>query len=183
MSSRRWRRLAAGLIAGVDVDHLGEGASLRATADALVLERGRSAAPKQSAIKPTTLEGPGTVRVDWARGTFEAVEAPDASSFDEVVDRDRVAFPLVVRTPSPGERFDPLGMGGKRQRVVEFLRSRGVPPECRGGVVVAADREGIVWVVGGRIAERARTTAGTTRRLGLRWRPDRAEVDGRRGLS
>ncbi|WP_337176800.1 tRNA lysidine(34) synthetase TilS [Paludisphaera sp.] len=175
MTSRRWRRLAAALIAGEDAGHLGEGATLRATADALVLERARSVEPVQrTPIEPTTLAGPGSVRVPWARGTFEAVEDPDASAseFDEVVDRDRVTFPLVLRTPTPGERFDPLGMGGGRQRVVDFLRLRGVPPERRGLALVAADREGIVWAVGLRIADRARTTAGTTRRLGLRWRPD-----------
>lgn len=183
-TARRWRRLAAGLAAGTGVDHLGEGVTLRAEADALILERPRPATSMPPDIEPTPLGLPWSGRIGWAGARFEIREAVDASAFDEVVDLERVAFPLVVRGPMPGERFDPLGMGGKRQRVVEFLRLRGVPGAARRRVPVVADRGGIVWVVGHRIADRVRTTAATTRRLGLRWRPEGcpAEVDAPGGL-
>ncbi|WP_409999955.1 tRNA lysidine(34) synthetase TilS C-terminal domain-containing protein [Planctomyces sp. SH-PL62] len=60
-------------------------------------------------------------------------------------------------------------MGGRRQRLVDFLRIRRVPSERRQAVPVVADPHGILWVVGHRIAERVKTTEATSRRLGLRW--------------
>ncbi len=177
MSAGRWRRLAAGLIAGARVDHLGAGARLRAARGFLVLERDGARASDSSAIEPVALSGPGTVRVPWAAGTFEADATLTSESFEEVVDWARVAFPLIVRTAAAGERFDPLGMRGRRQRVSDFLRMRGVSREDCGAAPVVADRQGIVWVVGHRVADRVKTTASTRRRLSLRWRPDRAEVD------
>ncbi|OJW26986.1 MAG: tRNA lysidine(34) synthetase TilS [Planctomycetales bacterium 71-10] len=171
MTARRWRRLAAGLIAGEGVDHLGGGVALRAGGDVLILERPGASPPSAAEVVPVRLEAPGEVAVPWACASFRA-EVDPVGDGDEVVDRDRIAFPLIVRTPTPGERFDPLGMSGKRQRLVEFLRLRGVPREGRGLAPVVADRGGIVWVVGHRIADRVRTTTGTTTRLHLGWRPD-----------
>ena len=34
--------------------------------------------------------------------------------------------PLVLRRPLPGDRFDPLGMEGKHQKLTDYLRIRGI---------------------------------------------------------
>jgi len=93
---------------------------------------------------------------------------------DEALDLDRVAFWtegearfLLVNAPEDGDRFDPLGMGGHTQSVNAFLRGRGVARTDRDRETVVRDRNGIIWVVGHRIAERVRVTAATGRRLFL----------------
>ncbi|MDG3006043.1 tRNA lysidine(34) synthetase TilS [Paludisphaera mucosa] len=183
MTASRWGRIARGLVRGSREDHLGAGASLHVEGDGLVLERGARSEIAVPEIASTVLDGPGSAAVPWAAARIEA-EILDESpaGFDEVVDLDRVRFPLVVRTPRPGDRWDPLGMAGRRQRLVEFLRLRGVPRERRASVPVVADRSGVIWVVGHRIAERVRTSEATSRRLGLRWRTAPSEVDGPDGL-
>ena len=45
-----------------------------------------------------------------------------------MVDYDRLAGTgLVVRAPEPGDRFGPLGMGGKTMSLADFFRGRRVP--------------------------------------------------------
>ncbi len=84
------------------------------------------------------------------------------------IDRDRLELPLTVGPGDLDERFDPLGMGGHKQALNDFLRGRRVPPSQRRGVVVVRDQRGIVWVVGHRIAERVKVTGATVNKIGLR---------------
>jgi tRNA(Ile)-lysidine synthase len=87
---------------------------------------------------------------------------------DEVVDFDQVTGPLFVRPALPGDRFDPLGMGGKNVRLVDFFRGRRVSPACRVRTPLLCDQRGIVWVAGHRIAERVKETSQTKCRVNLR---------------
>ena len=121
-------------------------------------------------VPPARLTVPG--RLD-DRGLVATLD-PDAPH-DEEIDLDRVAFwsdvdsPrfLRVAAPEPGDRFDPLGLGGHSQGLNDFFRGRGVAKPDRRRISVVSDREGIVWVVGHRIAHRVRVTGATTRRLRL----------------
>jgi tRNA(Ile)-lysidine synthase len=71
----------------------------------------------------------------------------------------------------PGDRFDPLGMGGKSMPLADFFRGRGVALGRRARTPLVCDGQGIVWVAGHRIAERIKLTPGTTRRLSFRLTP------------
>ena len=120
--------------------------------------------------EPVRLPVPGRTDAPTIAATL-AADAPH----DEAVDFDRVAFfgderdPrfLVVVAPEDGDRFDPLGLGGRTQSVNSLLRGRGVAKADRGRERVVRDREGIIWVVGHRIADRVRVTPETRRRLML----------------
>jgi tRNA(Ile)-lysidine synthase len=105
--------------------------------------------------------------VEWGGGRIEArAGEPDGG---EAIDRDRVEGALWVGPPAEGERFDPLGMGGKTQPLADFLRGRKIPRADRPGVPVVRDRAGIVWVAGHRIAHRVRRTDETRNILCLNW--------------
>jgi tRNA(Ile)-lysidine synthase len=100
-----------------------------------------------------------------------------------VVDFDQVAGPLFVRAPTVGDRFDPLGMGGRHMILADFFRGRRVPPDRRVRTPLVCDDLGIVWVAGHRIAERVKETSHTARRLTLRLeqgssRHDEGQEDG-----
>ena len=98
---------------------------------------------------------------------IETVLEPDAAR-DETIDLDRIAPPLRVRSPVPGDRFEPLGMGGRGTPLNDFFRGRRVPREERARTPLLCDELGIVWVVGHRIADRVKVTDQTRRTLGLR---------------
>jgi tRNA(Ile)-lysidine synthase len=174
MSARRWRRLAA-LVQREEVPRVEIGAGVAASTEKnlLVLRRstraGQRVSPAVSAPGgPIALEVPGLAQVPWAGGRVAATLGP-AGPCDEAVDFDRLDGPLSIRAPRAGDRFEPLGMGGRSLPLADFLRGRHVPRERRASTPLVCDRRGIVWVVGHRIAERVKVAGSTRRRLGLSW--------------
>lgn len=172
MSARRWRRLGKAVMTlefgSVDV---GAGVALTAKFPFLVLHR---AAPRSDTATPAApaepvfLDIPGEVEVPWAGGKVVAAIEPAAPA-DEAIDLQRLELPLTVRAPIAGDRFAPLGMGGRSMALADFFRGRGVGRDARVKIPVVSDRQGIVWVVGHRIAERVKVTDSTQRRLMMRW--------------
>jgi len=69
-------------------------------------------------------------------------------------------LPLAVRSRLPGDRFRPLGLGGRRKKLQDFLVDRKIARELRDSLPLVVDSEDrIVWVVGESVAEDFRVTA------------------------
>jgi len=81
-------------------------------------------------------------------------------------DPQEVRLPLCVRTRRPGDRVRPLGMSGTKP-LKDLLAEYGVPRPIRDTWPIVCDREGIVWPVGTRIAERCKVQPGTMEVLRL----------------
>ncbi|MCM2271996.1 MAG: tRNA lysidine(34) synthetase TilS [candidate division Zixibacteria bacterium] len=79
------------------------------------------------------------------------------------LDAAKLSLPLAVRTVKPGDRFQPLGMNG-RKKVGDFLTDRKVPKVYRDEILVVTDAHGIVWIVGYEIADRVKVDR-TTRKV------------------
>ncbi len=166
MDARRWRRLARWAVdpVGATFD-VGAGVAARVDGSALRLVRS-VAAEAVPAPTPVPLPVPGAV--SWADGRRIVATLDPGADRDETIDADALVGTLIVRGPTPGDRFDPLGMGGRRQSLADFFRGRGVPRGERGAWPIVCDDRGIVWVVGQRLADRVRLGPGTTRPIGLR---------------
>jgi tRNA(Ile)-lysidine synthase len=67
---------------------------------------------------------------------------------------------LCLRAARPEETFVPLGAPG-RQSVAAFLANAKVPLRARAGVFCLADADGIVWLIGHRLADRVKVTGVT----------------------
>ena len=68
--------------------------------------------------------------------------------------------PLAVRSRRPGDRFKPIGMGGRGRKLQDFLVDRKVARSDRDGLPLVVDRDDrIIWVVGHGVAEDFRVTA------------------------
>jgi tRNA(Ile)-lysidine synthase len=174
MSARRWRRLSA-LVAQREVARTEIGAGVAALTEKFFLVLHRVPVPTVAtpAADPSgriPLEVPGSAAVPWASGRVVAT-IDSAEPTDEMIDRDRLALPLSLRAPLPGDRFEPLGMKGRSTPLMDFLRGRHVPRTRRGRTPLVCDQLGIVWVVGHRIADRVKRTEQTRQTLGLRWEP------------
>ena len=123
------------------------------------------------------LEAPGETTVG-ALGITVRAELADRSEFDldaflscktcydEALDFDAIAGPLVLRSRRDGDRFRPLGVGGGK-KVGDFLTDLKVPAAERDRVLVVAAGDQPVWVVGYRIDERAKVTPRTKRVIRL----------------
>ncbi len=110
------------------------------------------------------------------RLALEEVEG-DVVRFDrmnpmiEYVDLNSLQLPITIRFWEHGDRFRPLGLGGSRL-VSDFLTDLKVPSSRRRAVLVVEDANGILWVVGHRLDERARITDQTQRVAKLSFIPD-----------
>lgn len=82
------------------------------------------------------------------------------------LDCDVVGRELTVRPRQPGDRFQPLGAAGSR-KLNRFLIDEKVPRAWRARVPVVTNGDGIVWVAGWRIDERAKVIPATKRVLRL----------------
>jgi tRNA(Ile)-lysidine synthase len=145
------------------------------TGDRVDLPRGVSAVLRRDALElrletnqpaglprePVALSVPGKA----AFGPLLVAAFPNRPSSGEwaEVDADAVADGLCVRRRLPGDRFQPLGMIG-RKKLQDFLTDAHVPRDERDRVPLFVSARGIVWVGGpsqdGRIAEWARPRPG-----------------------
>jgi tRNA(Ile)-lysidine synthase len=94
------------------------------------------------------LDDPAGVRTPPARGQAALVAAGP------------LRCPIAVRTRRRGDRFRPLGMGGRGRKLQDFLVDRRISRTERDSLPLVVDRDDrIVWVVGQSVAEDFRITA------------------------
>ncbi len=89
-----------------------------------------------------------------------------AEGFRACFDLDGAGLDLMVRGRKAGERFQPLGMGAPK-KLQDFMVDAKIPGAWRDRVPLVCSPEGILWVVGWRIDERARVRDSTERILCL----------------
>jgi tRNA(Ile)-lysidine synthase len=78
------------------------------------------------------------------------------------LDVDVVGPSPLLRSRRPGDRFCPLGMGGKSKRLNEFMINEKIPALWRDHIPLLVNAEGhILWVCGWRPDERARVGQST----------------------
>lgn len=81
-----------------------------------------------------------------------------------------VAYPIVVRSWRPGDRFQPLGMQGMR-KIQDFFCDRKVPARQRHRVPLLLFSDTLAWVCGLRVDERCRVLPDATAVLEVRLEP------------
>ena len=79
-------------------------------------------------------------------------------------DLGRIALPLTLRPPIPGDRFSPLGASGS-QKLKKFFTDHRIPHHARVLAPVLVDRQRIIWLVGHRIDDHVKVTTATTQVL------------------
>ena len=83
-----------------------------------------------------------------------------------LLDYGSVRGPITVRSRREGDRIRPWGMGGKRRRLKEVLREKGIDRFSRGCLPLFEDGEGeILWVPGIPVCEKRKLTEGCGRIL------------------
>jgi tRNA(Ile)-lysidine synthase len=120
--------------------------------------------------EPLTLRLPGSTPLpdsDWvlqARLVDRSALPPgwreNRDPWRAFLDARRVHHPR-LRTRRPGERFQPLGMGGHSVKVADFFTNTKVPPAVRDRLPLLVAGEGIAWICGHRLDERARVRDDT----------------------
>jgi tRNA(Ile)-lysidine synthase len=104
----------------------------------------------------------GDTQPGHSTGTLN-VECPlPGAQLEQAVATDGLNLPLVVRSRQPGDRFRPLGMGGRKKKLQDVLVDRKVAREERDSLPLVVDSaDNIVWVVGQSVAEDFRVTGAS----------------------
>lgn len=110
----------------------------------------------------------------WDGERDTALTNPDR--WTAYLDADQLGPHPALRRRRPGDRFQPLGMGGHDVEVADLMINAKIPRRWREHVPLlihdrpgSAEEEEIAWLVGWRIDERVKITARTRRTVRLRW--------------
>ncbi|BDC97858.1 tRNA(Ile)-lysidine synthase [Persicobacter psychrovividus] len=92
-----------------------------------------------------------------AKNDYQLERVPDIGAFD----LDKIEFPLKLRPWQLGDKFQPLGMRGKK-KISDFLIDQKVPLPLKERCMVLESNGKIIWVVGYRPDDRFKITDSTT---------------------
>ncbi len=115
-----------------------------------------------SGFRPETL----LIRETGARIRFTRLERAFAADLARggqsmaFFDMDQIAFPVVVRSFRPGDRFIPLGMTGT-QKVKRYFINNKIPPPDRKKCPILLSRGKIIWLAGFRQDDGFKVTPDT----------------------
>ena len=99
--------------------------------------------------------------VSVQRSDLPADLAENDDPWTAYLDADATGPVLTLRPRLPGDRFQPLGLGGHSARVNEYMINVKVPASARPGWPILEGKAGIAWVCGLRVDERAAVRSGT----------------------
>ncbi|MBC7777008.1 MAG: tRNA lysidine(34) synthetase TilS, partial [Phycisphaerae bacterium] len=86
------------------------------------------------------------------------------------VDAEKMKFPLHLRHWLPGDSFQPLGMGGKSQKLQDFFTNQKLSRFEKEKVWLLLDgNDAVVWVLGLRLDERFKIQSKTNKALKINW--------------
>jgi len=130
-----------------------------------------------SSVDKYLIKGPGDVVLK--NGDHLSISAThehlkSTHPLEEIVDADKLAFPLTLRRWQEGDTFKPLGMGGKRQGLQDFFTNNKLSIFEKEQVWVLSSADTIYWIVGHRISHDIRLTPQTTSKFRLKYKHNNA---------
>jgi tRNA(Ile)-lysidine synthase len=121
------------------------------------------------------MEHPGTLVMKeiQSRLTLEQSPPPDRQGlglgpWQAVIDTEGVSWPLTVRTTTPGDRMETLGLGGTK-KLKDLFMDRKIPRWKRPLLPILESCGSILWVAGVGLAEAAKVKPQTKQTLHIRY--------------
>jgi tRNA(Ile)-lysidine synthase len=137
--------------------------------DRLIIERARLRAnPKAYALKfPGSYELPDWNLILEGQWLTPPLSNLPGSNWEAFLDADTLKAPLVLRSRKAGDRFYPLGLGGKK-KLKKFFMEKKIPLNQREVIPIVTMADETVWIIGYALDERFKLTPATRRILHLR---------------
>lgn len=88
--------------------------------------------------------------------SFEITDKTEVSKNSEVatLDFDKLKFPLILRKWEIGDKFAPIGMGGKEKKLSDFFIDNKLSVSAKKKAWILESNNQICWVVGMRVSEK-----------------------------
>lgn len=95
---------------------------------------------------------------------------PAALDESALVDAEKLQYPLHLRHWLPGDTFQPIGMGGKSQKLQDFFTNQKLTRFEKEEVWLLLNGDGaVIWLVGKRLDERFKIQSQTKKALKINW--------------
>lgn len=140
---------------------------MQRTGDLLILRRGRLAPAEEKVQSPGQTPVPSrgcTLIAEVLPADRFAGLRPRLGAWCAALDAETLAAPLVLRSPRPGDRFQPLGLQG-RKKLSDLLIDRKWPRILRDELLLLTCGDQIAWVAGLEIAHPFRVRPDSRRLL------------------
>lgn len=133
---------------------------------------GEKAEPEGQPIRPLQVDRPGRLPVPEIDAVLEFSILPGISP-DEIrsagkqvafFDLEMVGFPLIIRSPVSGDRFQPFGMAGS-QKLKDFFINNKIPRHRRRRIPLLVWEDHILWIIGFRASALGRVRPSTQKVL------------------
>lgn len=99
-----------------------------------------------------------------------ATHHPAALEESALVDAEKLQFPLHLRHWLPGDTFQPIGMGGKSQKLQDFFTNQKLTRFEKEEVWLLLNGNGsVIWLLGKRLDERFKIHSETKKALKINW--------------
>lgn len=129
----------------------------------------------KTVFEPLNLNIPGITSLPGTEITFEAelkdprdLSWPPDKKKEAFFDYDKLTMPLYIRYRQSGDKFHPLGMGGKKKKLKDFLIDKKIPRQERDTHPLIISGNEIIWITGIAVAHTYRITDKTRQALVLR---------------
>ena len=132
--------------------------------------------PKISALDVFTMDIPGNLALldKWVLSAEYCPQKPscettgNAALFEVFLDADTLGEKLLIRSRRAGDRFQPLGMDGRSQKISDFFINEKMILEARDQWPLVLTQNKIAWIPGYRPAHFCRTRESTRKFLWLK---------------
>jgi tRNA(Ile)-lysidine synthase len=119
------------------------------------------------------LEAGWTIHAAYSIGDVGVIKCKvedNTDPFQAWIDADKVRLPLQIRGRLPGDRFVPLGMDGRSQKMSDLMVNKKLPAKARTNWPLIISASDIIWVTGLQLGHDVRLTENTHNVIHLRLR-------------
>jgi tRNA(Ile)-lysidine synthase len=107
------------------------------------------------------------IKAESIGASLEAVRKPTGDSYQACLDCANLDLPFLIRAREPGDRIQPLGLGGKSIKLSDLLVNVKLPRRLRAAWPIVTVGEQIVWVPGYHTADSVKVEETTQQAVRL----------------
>ena len=100
--------------------------------------------------------------------TLEIIEGNNYKKDNEFIayiDYYSIEGDIVVRNRKEGDRFNPIGLGGRSKKLKDFMNDIKIAKRLRDGILIFENNDEIIWIAGYRLDDKYKVNSDTKKMI------------------